>query len=286
MPHPDCPADLAPWIGRSETSQCIAAREPLARLADLLDYQEPPWPNGEAPPLGHWLYFAPRARMSETDTDGHPKRGGFLPPIRLPRRMWAGSAIDFHASIAVGADLVRRTTIRDIRQKRGSTGELLFVTLEHEIAADGQLALTERQDLVYREAASALATRGPQTSPAAGRKGEVERTVEPGPVALFRYSALTFNSHRIHYDRDFARNVEGYAGLVVHGPFAATLLMDMVWRTFPGAAVRRFAFRGVMPLLDTAPFTLCLSKTEETVSLWCRDASGQETMKAEAELRC
>jgi 3-methylfumaryl-CoA hydratase len=277
--------DLGGWIGARETATGGAHREPLAGLSALLDHETPPWPDGCLPPLGHWLYFLPRARASEIDVDGHPKRGGFLPPVELPRRMWAGGEIEFHAPIAIGADMRRESTIRDIRRKTGKTGALVFVTVAHEIWVGERLAISERQDLVYREPAPIGMAAASSAPPASARPADVEREAHASPVDLFRFSALTFNGHRIHYDRDYARDVEGYGGLVVHGPFTATLLMDLLLRSRPGAEVERFAFRGVRPLLDVAPFTLCLAWEEAGAALWCRDASGHETMTATAVLR-
>jgi 3-methylfumaryl-CoA hydratase len=283
MSNGELPARYEDWIGRSETRVETASPEPVERLADLLDHVDPPWPPASLPPLGHWLYFTPRVLASEIDIDGHPKRGDFLPPIALPRRMWAGSEVEFHAPIPLGAQMRRTTRIADIRHKTGSTGELIFVTLVHEIGVEDQLALRERQDIVYREPAPASAAI--KDTSLAARSPDVERRVALSPPDLFRFSALTYNAHRIHYDRDYARDVEGYAGLVVHGPFAATLLMDHLLRSRPGADVQRFSFRGVRPLLDLAPFSLCLAWQEGGASLWCRDEDGAETMTADAVLR-
>ena len=272
---------LKGWIGRQERAADRATAAPLAGLAALLDHATPPWREGEAPPLAHWLYFLPRARQSELAVDGHPRRGPFLPPVELPRRMYAGARIAFHAPIALEAALERVSTIAGVAEKTGASGRMVFVTVRHEVFADGTPALTEEQDIVYREAA-----KGDETPAAAApdmRACDLTRRITPDPVLLFRYSALTFNGHRIHYDRGYARAVEGYPGLVVHGPLLATLLMDHFLRAHPGAAVRRFSFRARRPLFDTAPFDLCLKEASGGAELWARDSSGAAAMTAEVE---
>ena len=276
--------DYSAWVGRSETRVDVATAAPLAGLAALLDHDVSPWISGEVPPLGHWLYFLPDARQSVIGEDGHPRRDGtgLLPPVPLPRRMWAGSRIDFLAPVAVGAALTRVTTIEAIKPKRGASGDLLFVTLRHDIAADGVAAIREEQDIVFREPAptvpapAALPVAPPESEPA-----DAVRSLTPDPVLLFRYSALTFNAHRIHYDRDYARDIEGYAGLVVHGPLIATLLMDHFLQSTAGAKPRHFRFRAEAPLVDGAPFDLCLARDGNTARLWARDAAGRATMRAD-----
>lgn len=271
--------EYSAWIGRSETRHDIATAAPLVGLAALLDHDAAP--PATVPPLGHWLYFLPDARQSAIGDDGHPRRaeGGLLPPVPLPRRMWAGGRVEFLAPIAVGAKLTRVTTIAAIRAKRGASGDLLFVTLQHEIAADGDPAIREEQDLVYR--AAATASTAPSTPPAEPEPADAVRRVTADPVLLFRYSALTFNAHRIHYDRDYARDVEGYAGLVVHGPLIATLLLDHAGRELPGLTPRHFSFRAEAPLIDGAPFDLCLTRESSGARLWARDSGGRTTMRAE-----
>lgn len=274
--------DYSAWIGRSETRHDIATAAPLVGLAALLDHDAAP--PATVPPLGHWLYFLPDARQSAIGDDGHPRRdeGGFLPPVPFPRRMWAGGRVEFLAPIAVGAALTRVTTIAAIRAKRGASGDLLFVTLQHDIAADGVLAIREEQDLVYRAAATASATPS-AASPVEPEPADAVRRVTADPVLLFRYSALTFNAHRIHYDRDYARDVEGYSGLVVHGPLIATLLIDHARREMLGLTPARFSFRAEAPLIDGADFELCLARESSGARLWARDATGRPTMRADVQ---
>lgn len=269
------------WFGRTEEVEDLASASQLDGLAALLDHQTPPWREGVVPPLGHWLSFLPRARQSDIDVDGHPKRGGFLPPIELPRRMWAGGRLQFHAPIPVGGAIARRSTIAAVTPKTGASGHMVFVTVRHEILTGGRVAVTEEQDLVYREPATSPPADGPKPEP---RPADVVRTVTPDPVMLFRFSALTFNSHRIHYDRDYARDEEGYPGLVVHGPLLATMLMDHLLRHRPDADLARFEFRAQRPLFDTAPFQLCLKAREGGFDLWSQDMDGRVATSAKVEL--
>lgn len=273
--------DYSAWVGRSETREDVAAIAPMRGLAALLDHDAV---SDIVPPLGHWLYFLPDARQSTIGADGHPRRdgAGLLPPVPLPRRMWAGSRIEYLSPIAAGAALRRVTTIDAIKPKRGASGDLLFVTLRHDIAADGVAAIREEQDIVFRApAAASPAPPPPPVEPAEPEPSDATRSVVPDPVMLLRYSALTFNAHRIHYDRDYARGVEGYAGLVVHGPLIATLLMDHFLQSVPRAAPRHFRFRAEAPLLDGAPFDLCLAHEGAGARLWARDAAGRATMRAD-----
>ncbi|WP_232332832.1 FAS1-like dehydratase domain-containing protein [Novosphingobium aquimarinum] len=228
------------------------------------------------------LCFLPDDLQSAIDVDGHPKRGGFLPPIPLPRRMWAGGRLEFLAPLRIGEKLERISTIAAIKQKTGATGQLMFVTVRHEISGGGGLAVIEEQDLVYREAETETSA-AKKPSPAASSSPEipdVQRSVVPDPTMLQRFSALTFNAHRIHYDRAYARDVEHYGGLVVHGPLIATLLMDL-WLREDGTRPASFSFRAQRPLLDTAPFDLCLQRKAGGAKLWSRDAEGNVTMSAE-----
>ena len=280
----ESPARLRDWVGRSETRADFVTTAPLVALAATLDRDEPePLPGSDVPPLAHWLYFQPHARQSVIGDDGHPQRGGFLPPVALPRRMWAGGRLEFHHPLQTGDEVTRESSIVSVDAKEGRSGRLVFVTVRHVIANARGVAITEEQDIVYREAPAAGAT--PQAPQPASAIASFERTVVPDPVLLFRYSALTFNSHRIHYDRDYATRVEGYPGLVVHGPLIATLLVDLLRSEMPDVRLRRFAFTAVRPLFETAPFSVCGQETDAAdVALWARDADGCLAMRAEARV--
>jgi 3-methylfumaryl-CoA hydratase len=195
--------------------------------------------------------------------------------------MWAGGDVSFHRPIPLGAALERVSTVEDVTARTGASGEMVFVTVRHTISADGERAIEERQDIVYR--GPAAPGRAAPAAHGEAREPDVSREHLAGPVALFRFSALTFNSHRIHFDRDYARGEEGYPGLVVQGPFIATLLMDLYLRERPGAAVRDFAFRARAPLFDVAPFILNLARADGGVELWAADAAGRVAMTARIE---
>jgi len=276
-------AKLRQWVGKTETVTDTVTPTPLEALAATLDIDAPRPRAGDAvPPLWHWLFFLELHRQSELAPDGHAKLGGFLPPVPLPRRMWAGSRFEFPGPLLVGGTYSRTSRIADVQQKQGRSGSLIFVLIRHEIGNAGGIALTEEQDLVYRALPGPADAAPALRPPPAGAKWE--RLVRPDDVLLFRYSALTFNAHRIHYDRRFATESEGYPGLVVHGPLIATLLLDLLRRQIPGAQVRGFEFRAVSPLFDTAPFAL-YGKPESdaaSVSLWATNPEGRLAMIATA----
>jgi 3-methylfumaryl-CoA hydratase len=275
---------LEDWVGRTETAQDVVGAAPLALLAALLDRDDaPPAPGDPVPPLAHWLCFLPAHRQSDLGEDGHPRRGGFLPPVPLPRRMWAGSRIEFLRPIRVGEPVRRVSRIAAVKVKEGRSGPLVFVTVRHEVSGPAGLALVDEHEIVYR-GAEGRAVAAPVAAPA----GEAwSREIRPDPVLLFRYSAATFNGHRIHYDHPYVTGVEGYPGLVVHGPLVATLLVDLLRRSRPGTGLASFSFRALRPLFDTAPFTLCGLPDEPARSarLWTRDAEGAITMDATATWR-
>jgi 3-methylfumaryl-CoA hydratase len=236
------------------------------------------------PPLWHWLYFLPIHRQSEIGADGHAKRGGFFPPVPLPRRMWAGSQFTFHKPMLIGDAFERSSTIVDVSEKSGRTGRLVFVKVRHEIrrAGEADISLTEFHDIVYREAARAHDI--PLPPIAAPAASTWEKRWVPDDVLLFRYSALTFNSHRIHYDRKYATEVEGYPGLIMHGPMVATLLLDLLRHQMPGANVLSYEFRAVRPMFDINPFFVCGQPQPDgkTIHLWAKDHKGWMTMDATA----
>jgi len=282
-------AALRAWVGKSETRTDAIDARPAALLSATLDRDDPPPRRGEIlPPLWHWLYFLPAYRQSEVGADGHARRGGFLPPVPLPRRMWAGSRIEWHGQLAIGDEVSRNSRIVSVTAKRGRSGQLVFVVVRHELSSPAGLALSEEHDIVYRELPSGDVDRATAVAsrPAPGPATWTRRIV-PDDVLLFRYSALTFNSHRIHYDRRYVTEVEGYPGLVVHGPLLATLLVDLLRRERPEAVLRSFEFRAVAPLFDVAPFELCGRPEDDgvRVSLWAQGSDGALAMRAAATLR-
>ena len=274
---------LESWIGRTEQAADEATRAPALALAATLDRDASGLAHGDPlPPLWHWIYFTPKAPAREIGVDGHPRRGGFLPPVSLPRRMWAGGRLEFHAPIRIGDALSRTSTITDVRRREGKTGALVFVTVRHEIMRDGQPLLSEEHDIVYRDLPQPGAA-SPPPEPAPTDESTARRVV-PDPVLLFRYSALTFNGHRIHYDRSYVTEVEGYPGLIVHGPLIATLLVDEARRQRPDLVVRRFSFKAVQPLFDIDPFELCCRFDGPTaIDLWARGHDGRLAMRARLE---
>lgn len=280
--------NLQDWTGRSETVEDTATATPYAALSATLDRADTsrPAPGTPLPYLWHWLYFLPIHAQSEIGPDGHARRGGFLPPVPLPRRMWAGSDFEFHEPLCVGDALVRTSTIVDVTEKSGRTGSLVFVKVRHELRRNGSagVALTEHHNIVYRAApAPGDVTPPPQAAPA---EFAWVRRIVADDVLLFRYSALTFNGHRIHYDRKYVTEVEGYPGLIVHGPLIATLLMDLLRRHMPDATVRKFEFKAVRPTFDVNPFSIHgqPSADGKSVRLWGRDHEGWLTMDATATL--
>ena len=280
-PHTEPTNDIAvleQWIGREQTVDEVI--DPVAvRRLELTFGRTPTLGPGDAlPPMWHPLAFADVVPHGGLGEDGHPARGGFLPPVALPRRMWAGSRIEYHAPLSIGA-LARRTSrIENVVIKEGSSGTLCFVTVEHVTEADGHACMTEQQDLVYRDDPAAGAPKPtPRPAPTDATASE---TITPSEVQLFRYSAVTFNGHRIHYDRRYAHDVEGYDGLVVHGPFTAALLAELAVRI--GGGLRSFSFRGTSPLLDTAPFTIHARPGPDGTDLWAAGPTGGLAMTATA----
>ena len=265
-----------------ETVRDRIAPAQLAALAATLDRDA--WPAGSVPPLAHWLSFQTPAPASRIGTDGHPDRRDFAPAVDLPRRMWAGSTIDFIAPLPIVVPLDRTTRVESVERKEGRSGTLLFVTLHHVVEDGGRTLLSERQDIVYRAAPAGPAAASAPPTPAPDA-AQWRRMVTPDPVLLFRYSALTFNAHRIHYDRDYATQVEGYAGLVVHGPLIATLLLHELLARHPGIDVARYRFRAIRPIVDTAPFFVCGTFDGDTAHLFASDAQGALCMDATATLR-
>jgi len=271
------------WVGRSESRTSDLTSHPMAAMAATLDRPSTIFNLGDKiPPLWHWLYFLETTTQSQLAEDGHAKKGEFLPPIDLPRRMWAGSRIDFLQPLHVGEQASRLSTIKSIEIKQGRSGELGFVTVEHIISGPNGIALREEHDIVYREAAIPQAASFP--AQAASVDADFRKVVYADPVLLFRYSALTFNSHRIHYDREFTTSKEGYPGLVVHGPLLATLMLELLICSIPGNTVQQFQFRAIRPIFDHIPFTVCCNKPDHTgrATLWISDQSGALCMQGSA----
>ena len=280
-------AHLQSWVGRNETLHDSVTAAPLRALSATLDREDAePVPGTAVPPLWHWLYFLRQPLRSEIGFDGHAKRGGFLPPVPLPRRMWAGSRLQWNQgnSLVVGDAVKRNSRIESVKHKTGRSGDLLFVLVSHQIHNAAGLALSEEHDIVYRTDPQP-GDPMPLPQPAA-KDAAWTIAVEPDDVLLFRYSALTFNGHRIHYDRRYVTEVEGYPGLIVHGPLIATLLLDLLRKNLPDARVQRLEFRAVRPVFDIAPFQLHgkLALDGKTVLLWTEDHEGWLTMRATATL--
>jgi len=276
---------LTRWIGRREVHADAIRAAQLAAWNATLDRDAPfPRDGDPVPPGFHWTLFAPIARQSEIGPDGHPKRGGFLPPVQLPRRMWAGSRVRFAAPLRVGEQVEQSSVIGRIEEKRGRAGPLVFVTIRRTVTGKGGVAVEEEQDLVYREVQRGAVLDRP-TQPAV--RSAWHRTVVPDDVLLFRYSALTFNGHRIHYDRRYATAEEGYPGLVVHAPLLATLLLDLLRERLPDATPERFSFKAIRPTCDVSPFSLEGEPDPDghRVRLWSTDNRGELGLEAEAVLR-
>ena len=273
---------LRTWIGRSEvSSDIVTAQLTRALRATLFLDIGKPQPGDIAPSTAHWCLAQPVVPMAELGPDGHPARGGFLPPVPLPRRMWAGGELHFLDALRVGDEVTRTSTIKDVTMKTGSTGALCFVAVEHLITTLRGLAIRERQDIVYRDMPAPGQSVPAATTPAAAPSAQHHETHMADPVLLFRYSALTFNGHRIHYDRDYVTKVEGYPGLVFHGPMQAALLVEFAAR-LKGAVPKIVSYRGVQPLFDGSEFSVNANDTSKGLELWTANARGEPTMKATA----
>ncbi|MDR5652132.1 FAS1-like dehydratase domain-containing protein [Ruixingdingia sedimenti] len=272
---------LRGWIGREDSAAETVTPELVHRFNATLDRQGDTAPGAVAPLLIHFCLGQPAAPTAGLGEDGHPARGGFLPPVPLPRRMWAGGGFTFHDDIRVGERVTRRSRILDVTVKEGRSGVLCFVTVEHRVDSDGRAVLTERQDIVYR-AAETGGAKAPATPPAAAPAGAQSRRITASAPLLFRYSALTFNGHRIHYDTPYAREVEGYPGLIIHGPLQATLLAHLAADT-RGARPARFSFRSLSPIFDTADFTINAEPDGDALKLWTARIGGPVAMEARAE---
>jgi 3-methylfumaryl-CoA hydratase len=272
---------LGQWIGNRETTGETISVEPLKRMRAMLDYTPKSMTDGEVvPPLWHWAYFINPVRASDLGRDGHAAQGEFMPPIPLPRRMWAGSQLKFNAPLRVGEKARRESTIRDVRLKQGRSGKLCFVEIEHAILVGDELKLTEIHNVVYRD----IKQPGDDKAepPEAPDKAQWTREVVPDSTLLFRYSALTFNGHRIHYDLNFCHHQEGYPGLVVHGPLTATMLLETAIRHNPDRSLTACEFRAYSPLFNNVSFTLNGKIEGDDTVLWATNPDNRLAMKATA----
>ena len=275
--------ELKPWIGRSQ----VAADTVTPRLVE--EYRATfaphlaPVPAGQAPLAIHWCLSPPAPPAAELGPDGHEAKGGFLPPVRLPRRMWAGGVVETRAPLLVGEEVRRTSTVADVSAKEGRSGPLCFVAVRHELTCGGTPAISERHDIVYRDVPSAGAAAEP-TRPAAARSRAAEADlvweVEAGPTLLFRYSAITFNGHRIHYDVPYVTGVEGYPGLVVHGPLQSSLMFNLA-AVLAGATPATFTYRGLTPLFSGEVFRVLGRRAPDgSVECWTENAAGATCMAA------
>ena len=271
----DVPVDC---VGRSEEASETAELEPLLRLAALLEADWPLAAGGPIPPGWHWVYFLPRTAQSRLGADGHEGGDGILPDLPGLRRMWAGSQFVFDGSLRIGERLLRRSRIVQAQLKRGRSGAFILIRLEHSIEGEGGL-VREGQDLVFQAPTGQAEGAGAATPlPAA----DFERMVKPDPVLLFRFSAVTFNAHRIHYDRPYATVVEGYPDLVVHGPLQALLMLDLLRRARPQARIANFSFRAERAAFLPAPLRIGGRASGAAFDLWIESA-GLATSRARAE---
>ena len=273
---------LDAWIGRAESRTDVVTAWPAVALAATLDRHDPePKPGDALPPGWHWLYFLEAAPASELGPDGHPKRGGFLPPVALPRRMWAGGRIEFRRPLRVGDDIRRESKVLSIVPKQGRSGSLVFVTVRHSVSTRGELAVIEDHDIVFRDVARP--GEPPAQTRSAPRDARWRREIVADSVMLFRYSALTFIGQRIHYDLEYCRNVEGYPGLVVHGPLQVILLLDLARRHEP-RAVKRLEYRALHPVFHFERFSLNGKPAADgsRAELWTANSAGNYAMAATA----
>jgi len=276
------------WIGNTEEMTDHVTVTPLAQLAATLDRDDPdPIPGAKVPLLWHWLYFLPRTRQSDLEENGHPKLGGFLPPVPLQRRMWAGSRVEHEQPLRVGEAIHRASEVKDVTLKEGRSGDLVFVLVEHRISGENGLAIREEHDIVYRE----MPEKGTkvQLVPAEQRPrpGDPAWTwdITPDQAWLFRYSALIFNAHRIHYDYPYVTGEEGYPDLIVHGPLLATCMTELCRRESGDTLISGFRFRALSPVFADAPFTVAAEPSADghTAKAWVTDALGGTAMSGEVD---
>jgi 3-methylfumaryl-CoA hydratase len=275
---------LRTWIGRTETAEDIITPRLVAEYRATLAPHLAPVANGDAPLALNWCLTPPIAPQDGLGPDGHPARGGFLPPVPLPRRMWAGGRIETKGALKIGETVVRASAIEDVTLKEGRSGALCFVTVRHGYAGSDGIVITERHDIVYRDppppAPDGQAPAAP--APSGTVQADLGWEIEATPTLLFRYSAMTFNGHRIHYDEPYVTRVEGYPGLVIHGPLQATLLFNLA-ATLGGATPRVFEYRGLAPMFAPTTFqVLGRQQPDGSIRCWTRDAHGRTCMEGTA----
>ena len=274
---------LKTWEGRQEVVSDRLRLETAEALAATLDLDDISFAAGDPLPLSwQWLYFNPVARARDLDRDGHPKMGDFLPPVSLPRRMWAAGSMEVNRPLQMDIPAEKRSTIESVEFKQGRSGPLVFVAVRHDYWQEGQCALKEVQNIVYR--GEAMGADPTPLDPPAVRTSVWSKVLTPDAVQLFRYSAVTFNAHRIHHDQAYVVDVEGYPGLIVHGPLTATLLMQFVDEKIGAGKIRTFSFRAKRPLYVNRPLTLHGNPTGRRVDLWVTDEGGYIAMQAEVHL--
>jgi 3-methylfumaryl-CoA hydratase len=274
-------ADWSDWIGRTQEQSDLLTPALLARFRATIDSDE----NDDiAPQAIYWCLCLPDVATNELGEDGHPCKGGWLPPIPLPRRMWASSKAIFHAPIRAGDSITRRSTIANISEKTGSSGLLVFVDIDHDTFAEGSPVVSERQTLVYRDASIVAPTPRPKDTSPNFSEWQWHKSVTPSEALLFRYSALTFNSHRIHYDRPYAVEAEHYRDLVVHGPLTATLLLNLAGQQLGANQLKQFSFRGQSPAFAGEPLHLVGKADGSAITLAALGGDGRVVMSAEASL--
>ncbi len=275
--------DYAPHVGRSQTTEGVVTAAPADVLAATLDRDDPRLKDGGAiPPGWHWLYFPEVVRMRDVGPDGHARHGDFFPELPFKRRMWAANRMRFRAPIRVGERITRVARIESVVPKTGATGKLIFVNLAIEIAGSQGIATEEAMTYVFRPPADKAA---PAPEPPAPPEGaQWRRTVDPNPVLLFRFSALTMNSHRIHYDLPYVTREEGYPGLLVHGPLIQMLLVDGLRRARPDAKIESVSVRAISPLYGGESFAVCGKIEGSTATLWAETPTGRLAMTGEAML--
>lgn len=275
------PEILNQWLGNTEQSEDVINLRQANLMCATFGQPQDMQLGDDLPPLWHWIYFLSAVGPSELGRDGHPMLGGFLPPVALPRRMWAGGRFEFFHPIHIGDKATKTSRIEAITPKTGRSGTLCFVTVSHTISVNGQVCLREEHDIVYREDPKPDApAQKPQMAP---QDPDWHKEISVNPVTLFRYSALTFNGHRIHYDRIYNREVEGYPDLVVHGPLIGTFLIDLAVKSQPDRLLKHYSFRALSPVFDTAPFHINGKLSDGAAILWATKPDGTLAVQAKAE---